>query len=55
MIISEMLLVKTKDYFIIELSAIVLLLLVIGIAKIISAKILGDAYKTVSDIESRIL
>ncbi|MBR1599280.1 MAG: hypothetical protein IJ661_10295 [Lachnospiraceae bacterium] len=45
----------TKDYFIIELSFIVLILLAFGIAKIISTKILGDAYKTVSDIESRIL
>ena len=33
MIISEMPLVITKNYFIIELSAIVLILLVFGIAK----------------------
>ena len=55
MIIKEIQSFITKDYIIIELSFIILILLVFGIAKIISAKILGDAYKTVSDIESRIL
>ena len=55
MIKEEMQAIITTEYFIAEIIAILLIMLVFGIAKIITKRILGSTYNKVTDIESKIL